>query len=265
MLISIIIPTYNRVQFLIETIDSILSQTYSNFELIIVSDGSNDNTKQKVNQIKDPRIKFIELEKNYGYPAKARNEGIKISKGEYIALCDDDDLWEKNKLENQLEFIKRGYDFIFTNSKFIKSKKSFPKKFYSTFFIYFFINILNKIFSYFFLFLTNPIVNSSVLISKKYLINNPFNESIIYRASEDYLLWIQIYQKTNPFYINKELVNYRFHENNISNDLLANLNRCLLIFKNLNSENTYQKLFKIFAIFFYSLRIFITKIFNPKK
>jgi glycosyltransferase involved in cell wall biosynthesis len=152
MLISIIIPTYNRVQFLIETIDSILSQTYSNFELIIVSDGSNDNTKQKVNQIKDPRIKFIELEKNYGYPAKARNDGIKISKGEYIALCDDDDLWEKNKLENQLEFIKRGYDFIFTNSKFIKSKKSFAKKFYSTFFIYFFINILNKIFSYFFSF-----------------------------------------------------------------------------------------------------------------
>ena len=92
-----------------------------------------------------------------------------------------------------------------------------------------------------------------------------FNESISFRASEDYQLWIQIYDTSKPFYIIDELVIYRIHENNISNDLLANLNRCLLIFKNLSPENTYQKLFKIFAIFFYSLRIFVTKTFNYKK
>jgi teichuronic acid biosynthesis glycosyltransferase TuaG len=261
MLISIIIPTYNRVQLLIETIDSILSQTYSNFELIIVSDGSNDNTKQKVTQIKDTRIKFIELEKNYGYPAKARNEGIKISKGDFIAFCDDDDLWEKNKLEKQVKFIDKGYDFIFTNIKFIDSEKSFIKKLYSTFFIYFIINILNKSFSYFFLSFTNPIANSSVLLSKKVLSNLYFEESILFRAVEDYQLWIKIFLKTKPYYINDNLINYRIHESNISSDFINNLKKCLMIMDSIKAKSFSQRLFKMIGIMFYSIRIFKNKLF----
>ena len=95
MLISIIVPTYNRVSLLIETVNSILAQTYEDFEIIVISDGSTDNTQKEISKIKDSRLKFIQLKKNYGYPAKARNEGIKFSKGKFIAFCDDDDLWVK--------------------------------------------------------------------------------------------------------------------------------------------------------------------------
>lgn len=259
MLISIVIPTYNRVQLLIETIDSILSQTYSNFELIIVSDGATDNTKYKISELKDTRIKFIELDKNYGYPAKARNEGVNISNGKYIAFCDDDDLWEKNKLEKQVDYINRGYNFIFTNYKFLKKNKTQTRYFYLKNIIKFIINKLNSRISYFFLTVTNPVVNSSVLVKKSLISRIMFNDSILYRAVEDYQLWIQIYQKSNPFYINEELVMYRLHDNNISNDFNKGLKKCLLIMKNLKPKNNSQIIFKIIGNAFYFTRCFFNK------
>ena len=259
MLISIVIPTYNRVQFLIETIDSILSQTYSNFELIIVSDGSTDNTKYKISELKDTRIKFVELEKNYGYPAKARNEGINISKGEFIAFCDDDDLWEKNKLEKQVDYINKGYNFIFINYKLLKENKTQIRYFYLKYIIKFIVNKLNSRISYFFLTVTNPVVNSSVLVQKSLISRIMFNDSIMYRAVEDYQLWIQIYQESNPFYINEELVIYRLHDNNISNDFSKGLKKCLLIMKNLKPKNNGQIIFKIIGNAFYFTRCFFNK------
>ena len=149
-----------------------------------------------------------------------------------------------------------------TNAKHINSKKGFLKKIHSRLVIRTIINSLNKTFSYFFLFLTNPIINSSVMVRKKYISKILFNESIMYRASEDYLLWIKIYDKTKPFYIYESLVKYRIHENNISNDLYKNLNRCVLIMKNLKSKNTKQFIFKTFGKVFYSLRVMIYRLAN---
>ena len=254
MLVSIIVPTYNRSKLLIKTIDSIFNQSYDNFELIVVSDGSNDDTKEKLSQIKDKRLNFIQLKKNYGYPAKARNEGIKNSNGSLIAFCDDDDLWEKDKLKRQIKIYNDGYNFIFTNYNIIDNRKKYLRKVYSEKIVTFIINKLNKSFSYLFLSFTNPIANSSVLISKNLLINSHFEESVSFRAVEDYQLWIKIYIKSKPYYINDNLINYRIHESNISSDLKKNLIKCLLVIKNMQTHDLRQIIFKIVGILFYSFK-----------
>jgi glycosyltransferase involved in cell wall biosynthesis len=261
MLISIIIPTYNRASYLLETVNSILEQTYSKFEIIIVSDGSTDNSKDLITKLNHSSIQFIELDRNYGYPAKARNEGIKVSKGDYIAFCDDDDLWEKDKLEKQINIVNCGYNFVFTNYKFLEESKSFMKSLYLKYILSFLINRISIKISFILLSITNPIVNSSVLVSRILLKNKNFNESKLFRASEDYQLWIQIFDMSTPFYLKQELVKYRLHENNISSDFIANLKRCIIVFDNFAPININQKLLKKFGVFFYSFRIFLKKIF----
>lgn len=103
-LISVIIPTYNRAYCLGNAIRSVLEQTYSNIELIVIDDGSTDNTENIISSIKDSRLRYIKLKKNGG-PSKARNEGIKLAKGEYIAFHDSDDIWYKNKLAEQYKVM----------------------------------------------------------------------------------------------------------------------------------------------------------------
>jgi glycosyltransferase involved in cell wall biosynthesis len=106
-IVSVIIPTYNREKLLPRAIKSVLSQTFQDFELIIVDDGSNDNTKEVVEKFKkkDNRVKYF-YQKNSG-PARARNLGIKNSKGDYIAFLDSDDEWLSEKLEKQIKIIKK--------------------------------------------------------------------------------------------------------------------------------------------------------------
>ncbi len=105
-LISVVVPTYNRGDLIRRTVDSVLSQTYSNFELIIVDDASTDNTEEIISSYKDSRIRYIKLDENT-HGTRPRNTGILQSQGEYIALLDSDDEWLPNKLEKQLDFIKR--------------------------------------------------------------------------------------------------------------------------------------------------------------
>ena len=94
-LISVIIPTYNRRDKVTYAVKSVLDQTYSNIEVIIIDDASTDNTEAEIKKIKDDRIRYIYLEKNHG-AAGARNVGIKEANGTYIAFQDSDDIWEKN-------------------------------------------------------------------------------------------------------------------------------------------------------------------------
>lgn len=104
-LVSVIIPTYNRGRLILDSINSVLNQTYKNIELIVVDDCSTDNTEEILKSINDSRIKYVKLEKNSG-ACIARNKGIELSTGKFIAFNDSDDLWITTKLEKQLCFLK---------------------------------------------------------------------------------------------------------------------------------------------------------------
>jgi len=103
--VSVVIPAYNAMSYLPLTIDSLLNQTFKDFEVIIVNDGSLDSIENWIAQIGDPRIHLI-CQKNQG-AAVARNTGIKHAKGEYIAFLDADDLWESTKLEKQVDLLNK--------------------------------------------------------------------------------------------------------------------------------------------------------------
>ena len=105
--VSVIIPTHNRAHLIGRSIQSVLNQTYQDFEIIVVDDGSTDNTREVIKEFqrKDKRIKYIKHSKNKGGSA-ARNTGIKTSRGEYIAFQDSDDEWFPEKLEKQMGFFK---------------------------------------------------------------------------------------------------------------------------------------------------------------
>lgn len=114
-MVSIIIPTYNRADTIRKSIDSILEQTYTNFELIIVDDGSTDNTEEIVHSVNDERLKYVKHMVNRGACA-ARNTGIDVAIGEYIAFQDSDDVWHNDKLKKQLNVLKlTDADIVFCN------------------------------------------------------------------------------------------------------------------------------------------------------
>lgn len=99
--VSVVIPAYNAMTYLPQTLDSVMRQTFTDFEVLIINDGSKDNIIQWVSEITDPRVKLISHE-NQGLPG-ARNTGIAHAQGEYIAFLDADDLWESTKLEKQIQ------------------------------------------------------------------------------------------------------------------------------------------------------------------
>lgn len=114
-LVSIIMPSYNTAKFIEETIHSVLAQTYTNWELIIVDDCSTDHTDAVVASFTDPRIRYIKNEKNSG-AAVSRNRALREAKGRWIAFLDSDDLWLPEKLERQIAFMKeKGCAFSYTN------------------------------------------------------------------------------------------------------------------------------------------------------
>ena len=207
MKISVIVITYNRSNLLRETIDSILDQTFKDFELIIIDNYSVDNTEKVVKSYNDKRIKYFK-NKNNGVIAVNRNFAIKKSKGEFIAICDDDDLWMPEKLEKQLkEFEKdKQIGVVCTNGFFFgdrkKRKISKLKDRYLSF---------NKLLK------KNIIICCSVLIKRDVISNiGIFDESQKFFTGEDYELWLRISKKYKIRYIDKPLIKYRIHGNNLS-------------------------------------------------
>ncbi|WP_149725512.1 glycosyltransferase family 2 protein [Campylobacter concisus] len=118
MSVTIIMPSYDSEKFIIESIESVLAQTYSNWELIIVDDCSPDDSNKIITKYvdSDGRIKLIKLQKNSG-PAVARNTAIEAASGRYIAFLDSDDVWLPNKLETQINFMHDN-DLAFTYSSY---------------------------------------------------------------------------------------------------------------------------------------------------
>lgn len=117
--ISIIMPTYNRADTIARAIESVLNQSYTDWELIIVDDASNDNTEAVVNRYRDERIKYYKNNQNRG-ANKTRNIGIATACGEFITFLDSDCVYKKNKLEEQINIIKKGYDMVFCAFEYYK-------------------------------------------------------------------------------------------------------------------------------------------------
>jgi len=125
-LISVILPVYNGKKYIKSAIESVLSQTYTNIELLIVDDGSTDKTKDIVSKYISKNVKYI-YQKNSG-PASARNTALSMAKGDYIAFIDYDDIWYKHKLETQLEYIRSSQklDAVYCPHKLIINNKKTP-------------------------------------------------------------------------------------------------------------------------------------------
>lgn len=204
-LVSIIMPTFNASKYIGESIDSVRAQTYTNWELLIVDDGSADNTEEIVKEyVKiDNRVVYYKLENNYG-SAFARSKAISLAMGRFIAFLDSDDIWFEDKLEKQISFMEsNGYTFTCTSYKKIDEDG----------------NDLGKL----------------IRVQQKYdyvslLKRCPGNLTVIYDASilgqfevnsikrrTDYVLWIQVVKKAKMLYgLNQPLAAYRVRKGSIS-------------------------------------------------
>ena len=222
--VSIIMPVYNGGRFLREAIESILSQTFTDFEFIIVNDGSTDNSLLLIKEYadKDKRIKIID-QKNQGV-SNSRNNAIKNSVGEYVAFIDCDDLWLSEKLKTQLESFNKDKDLKICGSwgSVIDVKGDEIKKFEYPPLTDKEIKI-KSIYKY-------PFITSSLIIKKEILnINKLFNPKI--KLAEDYEFITKYIYKNKCLNINQYLIKYRIHGNNSDNTVNKKIKFKLLAVK----------------------------------
>lgn len=185
-LVSVIMPLYNCQDYVSTTIESVINQTYNNWELIIIDDKSTDNSLEVVKKImqNEKRIKLIRSEINEG-AARARNKGIRVSKGKYIAFLDSDDIWENTKLEKQIDFMKkRNASFSFT---------AFKRDYYNGKVRVF--NVPKKV-TYYSTLLKNSICNSTVVIDVSKLGKTYYPDI---RKRQDYGLWLKILREKTKY------------------------------------------------------------------
>ena len=212
-LVSIVIPTYNHANFLGKSLESIIDQTYNNWEAIVIENHSTDETNQVIDKFKDSRIQYFKIS-NYGIIAKSRNFGINVAKGDWIAFLDSDDWWTKDKLEICLKNIDQNIDFIYHKLEIIydKSKSLLNRKRYIG-------RQLNKPILHNLLTSQieegNAIGNSSVLVRKDILIRiGGISENRDLVASEDFNTWLRVAELTDQFkYIKEKLGYYLVHDN----------------------------------------------------
>jgi glycosyltransferase involved in cell wall biosynthesis len=243
-LVSIIMPAFNAEKFISESIISVIKQTYTNWELLIINDGSIDKTSEIISKFSDHRIILFE-QKNAGV-ANARNIGIQNSKGCYIAFLDSDDTWLEDKLKIQTEFmiLNSNIGFTYTNyfsfydNKLIKNKQLHPFK----------IDKFNEK-----LLVFNFIASLTVMV-KSNLIKELEGFDNKLHGPEDWDLWIRISQKTESFYIDKKLAIYREHNQGISKNKSIQLKEEFKVLKKhvLKTENLI--LIKS-AMWFYNLKL----------
>ena len=214
-------PAFNASDYIQESINSVIAQKYSNWELIIVDDGSTDSTSSIIikNSLKDSRIKYFYQEN--GKQGKARNLGIAYAKGMFVAFLDADDLWMPEKLEIQLEEIQlKNVDLVFSNS-YIFDDNNFSDRSRK-------MNIPDQIFTgdeALKLFLEgNRIPTLTVLVKKEKIhLVNGFTEKKNIQNAEDYHLWLKMIIKECVFYgSDKILASYRMHsKSSTSQDRIA--------------------------------------------
>ncbi|REC79913.1 glycosyltransferase family 2 protein [Chryseobacterium elymi] len=199
--ISVILPAYNAEKYLRVAVDSILSQSYGDFELLIINDGSTDSTKEIILSYKDERVKYIENEKNLGL-IETLNKGILLSKGKYIARMDADDICHLSRFQMQIDFMEKNPEYIICSS----SRKEFTQNISDFHLSKLPVDDISiRIHSIFSTPFTHPAVMFRSSIIKE---NNLFFEND-YKYAEDYQLWIKILQYGKGYNFKMPLLYYR--------------------------------------------------------
>lgn len=197
--VSIIMPSYNTAKFIKRSIESVIAQTYQNWELIIVDDCSSDNTDEIISEIKDDRIKYFKNTRNFG-AAYTRNKALREAHGKWVAFLDSDDLWMPDKLEKQICFMEKNqYHFSYTNYVEMDEDDKLngvfvtgPKK-------------INKVLMYTF----NYMGCLTVMYDREFIGLVQIEDL---KKRNDYALWIKISQKSNAYLLNETLAKYRVRE-----------------------------------------------------
>ena len=233
---SVIIPTYNHANYLKKALDSVLNQSFNNYEIIVIDDNSTDNTSAVVNSYKNKIIykKII----NNRIIGKSRNLGIEISKGEWLAFLDSDDEWLKDKLKIVFNFIKNKNDKyqIFCNNElfFRNSKKMFSN--YGPFEDNFYEKLLVE---------GNCICTSASIVNKNFLFSEGvrFSEKRAFIGTEDYDFFLQLAKKNAKFFfINNFLGIHNYYHGSISSDYFRHKKATInVINQHLNNNFDFKK------------------------
>jgi len=249
MQISVICPTFNSGSFLSKTLDTILKQTFTNFELIISDDGSEDETIKIANQYKELfKKKSIEcniIKNKHVGPGFARNRGVDLSRYEWISFIDSDDTWEPTKLERVVKIIElnQGYNCILHRQNFIKLNGTIRRHDFDKYF-----NPSTSAHKQ--IFKTNFFAMSAVSIKKKIILDHGgFDEG--YQNAQDYDLWLRIGDTFNIHIIKEYLGNNIEREGNItSRSYLRRIKNLFLILRrNKKKVGFFLYLYRMIRIF----------------
>jgi glycosyltransferase involved in cell wall biosynthesis len=224
-MVSILLATYNGEKYIKESIDSIINQTFTDWELLIGFNGTTDNSKYIVNSYNDTRIRIFDYGDNKG-KAKTLNKLLIETKYDLIAIQDDDDIWLEKKLENQINFIHK-YDIIGTMISYIDENGLYCGT----------TNLCKNNDEITTMIITghNQIANSSVLFKKNDIINiGKWCENLDilcekdYQPLEDYEIWLRLAKNGKKFFnLNEKLVLHRIHSNSNFNNKKYDLNKVL--------------------------------------
>ena len=231
-IVSIIMPMYNSSFFVEQSIDSVIAQTYKNWELIIIDDYSTDNSREIVEKYieRDLRIKIICLEENLGV-AEARNRGIEIANGQYLAFLDSDDIWHPEKLQKQIFFMKKNnIAFSYTQYRHFSQKDKYEGKN---------IDVKERV-TYKELLKGNIIGCLTVVIDREKIKN------IMMRSErhEDYILWLQILKSGYEAYgLKEDLARYRISSNSLSGNKFKSAIWTWRIYRNIEKLNLWESLY----------------------
>lgn len=232
-LVSVIIPTFNRKYCIGRAVKSALNQTYEDIEIIIVDDGSKDGTGKYIKSFQDRRIRYV-YQENKGVSA-ARNNGIIIAKGDYIAFLDSDDEWEKSKLEKQIRVLTKdpGLSMVFCGSHILDHTEKVIEKRYCT--------EEQRGFVFEKLILRNFIPTPTVLMKKSILLHiGMMDESISY--GEDWHCWLKVAAFNRIGFVNEKLVKFRRLEDGLTNEgAIGKMTQSLAVINSVYSNSEIKK------------------------
>ncbi|MBD2513924.1 glycosyltransferase [Nostoc sp. FACHB-973] len=208
--VSVIIPTYQRGHLVSQAINSVLAQTYKDYEIIVINDGSQDNTQQVLAQFSDRHCITTIHQANQGVSA-ARNAGIRSARGKYIAFLDDDDLWEPQKLEKQISVLDSNpyLGLIYSDSVSFSAQKGLSKRSYNAAFPTPNLQVVFTLFRYNYIPMPTVVVRQDCLEQV-----GLFDETVI--PCEDYDLWLRLIEHFPIYFLNEPLARYRKSSNSLS-------------------------------------------------